>query len=144
MSHIEVDPPANPKLLEVESEDARWARSAADMARITFQRPVRVAVHARRLLAYAGGIGERIQYVARSEDRITAIGGLHPNGRLWRLDEPAAIALLTAGKHAFHVEQPAGDRVAVTIGHRHGRPYLKTVRDDDLPNKLLALPGFPA
>jgi hypothetical protein len=144
LTNVAVAAPGNPALSTVESDGARWGRSAADMARATFQRPVRVAVHARRLLAYASGTSARVEFVDHGDDRIEAIGGVLPNGTVWRIDEEAAIALVQRGERSFYVERPTGDRAEVVTGQRHGRPYLRTVADGDRPNNLLALPPFPA
>lgn len=88
--------------------------------------------------------GARISCInkARRDDLmpIQYVGGIHPDGRPWKLSLRQAIAEVENG-HGFYVEQPEGDRVEVVVAvSRFGHKYLKTVADGDDPNNLLALP----
>ena len=76
-------------------------------------------------------------------DRITHIGGVHLNGKRWKLTQQEAIRGIETGKSRFYVNV-AGERdwlvVAFSIS---GNLYLKTGNDKDEPNSLLILPECP-
>ena len=116
--------------------------NAADTALATVRRPIRVAVHARDVLGEQPDTGMRITHVAHDGNRIAAIGGELAPGRRWRETAEAAIEAIAAGRRSYFVEEPVGDRVAVIVATRNGRPYLKTTSDGDLPNNLLTLPAL--
>ena len=92
--------------------------------------------------------GSEISCITKSRrkdptQRIQFVGGLHPDGRRWRLSLAEAIAEIERGQQ-FYVEQPAGDRVKVVVAvSRRGHQYLKTEADGDLPNNLLSLAECP-
>jgi len=86
-------------------------------------------------------LGVRIRYANRSgQGRIGAVGGEDPAGEPWGLALPDAVALIDSGLCRFFAEEPTGDRVRVEAISRRGRRYLRTERDGDVPNNLLALP----
>jgi hypothetical protein len=144
LSHIPVAAPLlNPRLRNLSLEGATWGLSAADMAQVAYQLPVRVAVHASALLPPIGPTGTLVTAVRRSRSRISELGGTDAFGVPWRISEDEAIAAIHAGVRRFYVEQPAGDRVDVIVARRRGREYLKTTSDGDLPNNLLELPDLP-
>jgi len=59
LTHVPVDAPAlNPGLRGLTLEGATWGRDAAHMAQAALQPPVRIAVHAARLLPPAAAQGE--------------------------------------------------------------------------------------
>jgi hypothetical protein len=68
-------------------------------------------------------------------ERITAIGGVNPNGTNWKLSQEQAVRDIEAGKYQFFVK--AGGRIVAVS--RYGNKYLKTVSDGDYPNNLLSL-----
>lgn len=77
-------------------------------------------------------------------ERITHIGGINPNGTLWRMTQQEAIREIEAGKWRYYVERPRGDRVWVVVAEsRYGNKYIKTEADGDEPNNLLTLPECP-
>lgn len=76
-------------------------------------------------------------------ERIQYIGGSNPDGTRWKLSVGQAIADIEAGKYAFYVERPRGDRVRVVVAVRNGKKYLRTEADGDEPNNLLSLPTCP-
>ena len=72
-------------------------------------------------------------------ERITAIGGVNPNGSSWKLSQEEAVRSIEAGKYQFFVK--AGGRIVdvIVAVSRYGNKYLKTVSDGDHPNNLLSL-----
>jgi Protein of unknown function (DUF3892)/PKD domain len=86
-------------------------------------------------------LGVQIRYANKSQrGRVGAVGGENPEGEPWGLALPDAIALIDSGLCRFFTEEPTGDRVRVEAISRRGRRYLRTERDGDVPNNLLALP----
>lgn len=83
-----------------------------------------------------------IKYIEKTsrpsgQERITAIGGLNPNGSRWRLTQEHAIICMEAGVHRFYVkdgEQIAHVVVAINLS---GHKYLTTVSDGDSSSNLL-------
>jgi Protein of unknown function (DUF3892) len=74
-------------------------------------------------------------------ERIATIGGMNPDGTLWKLTEEQAIEGIEQGRWIFYVERPQGDRVTVLVAQGAlGRKYLKTQADGLEPNNLLWLP----
>jgi hypothetical protein len=90
----------------------------------------------------------RITGIVRHEEglpqlRISAVGGIRPDGTSWRMTVEQVISAIRRGER-FYVEEPLGDPVDVIIAHTAGgRPYLRTTADGDIPNNLLALPELP-
>jgi hypothetical protein len=121
-------------------EGATWGMNGAHMAQIALKVPVRVAIHASRLLPPVQAVPTRITAVTRARRRVAAVGGIDDFGEGWRLTADEAIAAIRAEARSFYVEQPTGDRVDVVVARRRGREYLKTTADGDAPNNLLALP----
>jgi len=77
------------------------------------------------------------------QSRITAVGGLRPDGTAWRMSVADAAKAIRRGDR-FYVEEPAGDPVDVEVGTTGaGVDYLRTVSDGEEPNNLLALPELP-
>lgn len=69
--------------------------------------------------------------------RISRIGGLG-----WCLAEEDAIAELTVNMNAFYVETAHGTAYLAVATH-HGRQYLSSEADSEVPTDLLALPECP-
>ncbi|MCM5682114.1 DUF3892 domain-containing protein [Schlegelella sp. S2-27] len=72
-------------------------------------------------------------------ERITAIGGVNPNGTNWKLSQEEAVRSIEAGRYQFFVK--AGGRIVdvIVAVSRYGHKYLKTVADGEHPNNLLSL-----
>jgi hypothetical protein len=78
-----------------------------------------------------------------AHERIHSIGGVNSDGKRWKLTEAEAIQGIKDGKWAFYVERPSGHRAWVEVATRLGKEYLKTERDNEQPDNLLALPECP-
>lgn len=73
-------------------------------------------------------------------ERISAIGGVNPDGTRWKLTLDQAIAGIEQDRWSFYV-QVGGKSVAVIVAMSAARrKYLKTQNDGDQPNNLLSLP----
>ena len=72
-------------------------------------------------------------------ERVTAVGGVNPDGSNWKLSQQEAVRDIEAGKYQFFVK--AGSRIVdvIVVVSRYGNKYLKTVSDGDHPNNLLSL-----
>ncbi|EYF05337.1 DUF3892 domain-containing protein [Chondromyces apiculatus] len=73
-----------------------------------------------------------------AHDGIASVGGEHA-GRRWRDTQQQAIDNIKSRRVSCYVAPPNGPRVAVIIGERNGREYLKTANDGEQPNNLLSL-----
>lgn len=131
----------------LEMPSPAWGRNAGHMAEITFQAPVRVAIHATDLVP--PGEGEhRVTGIRReggAGSRITELGGplRLQAGTMWRMSVEAVVEAISRGER-FYVEEPAGDRAyLVTARSSTGRPYVKSLADGDAPNNLSSLPLLP-
>ncbi|MGX9857393.1 DUF3892 domain-containing protein (plasmid) [Limimaricola variabilis] len=72
-------------------------------------------------------------------DRISHVGGVHPDGTRWKLTQERAVHLMEEG-WGFYVAvsgQAAWCEVATSC---QGYKYIRTAADGDLPNNLLNLP----
>jgi hypothetical protein len=78
-----------------------------------------------------------------AHDRIKSVGGINPDGSRWKLDQPAAIAAVAAGKYQFYVSVNGKSVWVVVATSAHGHKYLKTQNDGEQPNNLLSLPECP-
>ncbi|OYQ64915.1 hypothetical protein B9G53_09500 [Pseudanabaena sp. SR411] len=72
-------------------------------------------------------------------ERITAIGGVNPNGTAWKLTQEEAIAGIEKGNWKFFVKAQNRSVDVVVAVSRFRHKYLKTVADDEQPNNLLSL-----
>jgi len=72
-------------------------------------------------------------------ERITAIGGVNPNGSSWKLSQEQAIQDIKAGKYAFYVSKNGQVVDVIVAKSRFGNEYIKTVSDGEQPNNLLSL-----
>jgi hypothetical protein len=134
-------PDTNAALANLTLDGATWGLDAAHMARVTMQSPVRVAVHARRMLpADLRPAAHPIEAVRADGDRVVAVGGVDRFGEAWRLDAADAIAAIQARARAFEVETAAGAVPVVVADPAGGEPYLSTGADGKRPTTLLELP----
>jgi hypothetical protein len=76
-------------------------------------------------------------------ERVTAIGGLNPNGSRWRLTHEHAIICIEAGVHRFYVKD--GEQIVHVIVaiSPSGHKYLTTASDGDRICNLLSLCEHP-
>ncbi|WP_164540663.1 DUF3892 domain-containing protein [Streptomyces abyssomicinicus] len=124
-----------------------WGHNAAAMARITLQRPVRVAHHASALLP-AHGPGLRVTHVRKripGSDAVFVreIAGRHPDGGWWRLSAAEALDALDA-RQSLYIETEPGHRVAlIAASDGSGGRHLRTVPDEHTADNLLSLPPIP-
>jgi hypothetical protein len=83
----------------------------------------------------------------RAHERIHSVGGIKPDGSLWKLTQDKAISEIEDGTSVFYIERPAGHRidviVAVSAEGKSLNKYLKTMADREQPDKLLSLPTCP-
>jgi hypothetical protein len=88
---------------------ATWGVDAAQTAAITFQRPVRVAIHASTMLAAAGPDRSLVvTAVRRTGGTVTELGGVDPAGNPWRMDAGAVADAIARGAEGFVIA--TGDR----------------------------------
>lgn len=72
-------------------------------------------------------------------ERITAVGGMLSDLRLWKISQEEAIAGIETGRFKLYVKQ--GGRIAdvIVARSRFGNKYLKTTADGESPDNLLNL-----
>ena len=89
----------------------------------------------------------QIQYVkcdkANPPQRVRYVGGMNPDGTLWKLSEDVAIAGLKEGKWRFWTADDKKSVWVVANKSASGREYLKAETDWVQPATLLALPDLP-
>jgi hypothetical protein len=74
-----------------------------------------------------------------SYERITHLGCVSDTGDYQFFTEEEVLQRIDQGDE-FHVTRPEGHTVKVIPSEWHGRPYLKTEPDGELPDNLLSLP----
>lgn len=78
------------------------------------------------------------------QERIVAIGGLDPHGKLWTLTSIEAITGVENGEWVFFALCDGGETEVVVGVTAQGRKYLKAARDMEQPDTLMKLPPFAA
>lgn len=120
--------------------NASWGADSAHMAEITLQQPVRIAVHAARMLGDADDVAERVTTAARDDGLVTAIGGLDSHGQSWRLSADEAVDALERAARGFYVERSDGERRRVIAAGAPDDRRLTTAAAAGEANLLLDLP----
>jgi hypothetical protein len=80
------------------------------MAAIAYQRPMRVAIHARTMLADAPDASLLVTHVGRSNDSLTELAG---DG--WQIGAAAAADAIARGAMALFVAAGDGSRVKLVV-----------------------------
>lgn len=78
-----------------------------------------------------------------AHERIRNIGGVNPNGTIWKLSLEEAIVGIESGKWNFYVSVNGQTVWVVVAKSAAGNKYLKTTSDGEQPNNLLSLPECP-
>ena len=109
---------------------ATWGVDAAQTAAITFQRPVRVAIHAAAMLAEAGqDPALRVTAVRRHGGEVTALSGTGPDGTPWQLTHDEVVDAIARGAEGFVVETAAGARPRLSLRTTTRKTTLVTALD---------------
>jgi hypothetical protein len=88
-----------------------------------------------------------IQFVrldSSSQGRLSAVGGVHPDGRFWQLSTEAAILGIERAEWTFYVES-SGE--LLLVGFRadlSGVRYLSIDGGEAEDERLLSLPAIPS
>lgn len=72
-------------------------------------------------------------------DRISHVGGVHPDGTRWKLTQECAVHLMEEG-WGFYVAVSGKAAWCEVATSCQGYQYIRTAADGDLPNNLLNLP----
>lgn len=72
-------------------------------------------------------------------DRISHVGGVHPDGTRWKMTQERAVHLMEEGGGFYVTVSGKAAWCEVATGPQ-GNKYIKTAEDGDLPNNLLNLP----
>jgi hypothetical protein len=122
-----VDPPDPPAPAP---PNATWGTDAAQTASITFQRPVRVAIHASGMLSEAGpDPALTITSVEREDGELVALSGVDPAGDAWRMTRDEVVDAIARGAESFVAEGANGDRARLELSGdarlttRDGEPF---------------------
>jgi hypothetical protein len=128
-------------------DGATYGRNAADMARILFQQPVFVAVHAGRMVPPVDRgwhvTAKRSRRAAEPSERVRALLGEHADGSAWELAVEEIVEAIEHGEF-FFVDRGGRATRVVVVHLPDGRRHLRTVADRVAADNLLALPEAPA
>jgi hypothetical protein len=106
---------------------ARWGADSAQTAAIAFQRPVRVALHASRMLsADIRDTALQVTSLERDVGRITALAGVDAHGRAWRMSAAEAVDAIARGAERFVLETDDGERSRLVVDDAGGAARLAT------------------
>jgi ABC-type hemin transport system substrate-binding protein len=73
---------------------------------------------------------------------ISHVGGKFTTGKPWKITVAEAVANIESARHTFHVKVN-GQPVEVVVAVHQGNKYVKTAKDGEQPEQLLALPTSP-
>lgn len=87
-----------------------------------------------------------VQKVDRGDpcERLTHIGGLHPDGSSWFITQETAISCIQEGIWTFYVRHGGHTDDVVIATDAAGDNYLTTADDGPVPSSLLSLQRVPA
>jgi hypothetical protein len=106
---------------------ASWGADSAQTAAIAFQRPVRVALHASRMLSVdVEDPAMRVTVVEQDAGAITTLAGVDASGNPWRMTATEMIEAIARGAESFVLVQANGDRPRIVPVDTDGTPTLAT------------------
>jgi hypothetical protein len=106
---------------------AKWGTDSAQTAAIAFQRPVRVALNASRMISVdVEDPAMRVTSVEQDAGAITALAGVDVGGNPWRMTAAEVIDAIARGAESFVLVQADGDRPRIVLADIGGTPTLAT------------------
>src|SRR5262249_28272737 len=95
---------------------ASWGTESAQTAAIAWQRPVRVALHASRMLSLdVADPAMRVTSVEQDAGTIIALAGVDAGGNPWRMTAAEVIDAIARGTESFVLGQADGDRPRIVL-----------------------------
>ncbi|GAA3480670.1 hypothetical protein [Streptomyces yanii] len=106
---------------------ASWGADGAQTASITFQRPVRVALYASRMIgADVQDPALRVTSVERHAGAVTTLAGVDAAGNPWRMTAAEVTDAIARGAESFVLDQADGERPRLVLTDAGGNPTLAT------------------
>lgn len=72
--------------------------------------------------------------------KVAFLGGINPDGTLWKITQEEAIAGMASGEWSFYVMKDDHSVKVIIAEAPDGSKYLKTITDGVIPGNLLSLP----
>ncbi|MFY9823070.1 MAG: DUF3892 domain-containing protein [Thermoanaerobaculia bacterium] len=96
-------------------------------------------------LPATGRPGFQVLYTQSSGDHeyIELIGGRNPDGSLWTMSQEEAIQEIKAARLKLFVHKDGHEVDVIVSVSKLGNEYIKTKKDDIVPDNLLSLPDVP-